>query len=72
MNKKHTLRLKTVALICLLSIILSTFTISLYAAEYVYDKPLESAMWEDPNFDDPSTYAYSFALSAVFKRQKLR
>lgn len=63
MNKKHTIMSrKTVALICFLSIIISAFSTVLSAAEYVYDKPLEPYMWVEPEFDDPSTYAYSFAF----------
>ena len=60
MNKKHTL--KTVALICLISIIVGAFSTIISATEYVYDKPLDPHMWVEPEFDDPSTYAYSFAF----------
>ena len=63
MNKKHTLiTRKAVALVCLLAIIMGTFSVLASAAEYVYDTPLEPEMWEDPNFDDPSSYAYSIAF----------
>ena len=63
MNKKHTLiTRKTVALICFLSIIMSAFSTVLSATEYVYDTPLEPRLWVEPEFDDPSTYAYSFAF----------
>lgn len=62
MNKKHTLTLKSIALICLLSVIMSAFAVTLSASEFVYDTPVDKNMWEDPNFDDPSTYAYSFAF----------
>ena len=63
MNKKHTLiSRKAVALICLLSVIIGAFSVLISAAEYRYDTPLEPAMWEEPNFDDPDSYAYSFAF----------
>ena len=63
MNKKHTLiSRKAVALVCLLAIIIGTFSVLVSAAEYVYDTPVEPDMWEDPNFDDPSSYAYSLAF----------
>ncbi len=63
MNKRHMLiSRKAVALICLLSIITGAFSTMLYATEYVYDEPLEPDMWVEPDFDDPSTYAYSFAF----------
>ena len=63
MNKKHaSIRLKAVALVCLLAMMIGTFSVLASAAEYVYDTPLEPEMWEDPNFDDPSSYAYSLAF----------
>ena len=63
MNKKHKLIChKTIAFICLLSIIMGSFAVLLSATEYVYDTPIDPEMWEDPNFDDPSTYAYSLAF----------
>ncbi len=62
MNKRHTFSMRTVALICLLSVVMSAFTITLSAAEVKYDTPVNKDMWEEPNFDDPSTYAYSFAF----------
>ncbi|MBR2387175.1 MAG: metallophosphoesterase [Clostridia bacterium] len=60
MNKK--ILLNVVALFCLLSVIMSTLAVSLSAAEVKYDTPVHKDMWEEPNFDDPSTYAYSFAF----------
>ena len=60
MNKK--ILLSVVALFCLLSVIMSAFAISTSAAEVKYDTPVHKDMWEEPNFDDPSTYAYSFAF----------
>lgn len=65
MSKKHTLiNRKTVALVCLLSIIMGAFSVLLSAAEteYVYDTPVDPEMWEEPNFDDPDSYAYSLAF----------
>ena len=63
MNKKHTLiSRKAVALICLLSVIIGAFSVLISAAEYRYDTPLEPEMWEEPNFDDPDSYAYSLAF----------
>ena len=62
MNKKHTFSLKAIALLCLLSVIMSAFAVTLSAAENEYDTPIDKDMWVDPNFDDPSTYAYSFAF----------
>ena len=63
MNKKHALiSRKTIALICFLSIIIGAFSTMLSAAEYVYDTPIKPHMYVDPDFDDPSSYAYSFAF----------
>ena len=65
MNKKHTLtNRKTIALICLLSLIMGSFSVLISAAEpeYVYDTPVDPEMWEEPNFDDPDSYAYSLAF----------
>ena len=62
MNKKHTFGLKSIALLCLLSLLLSTLAVVASAAEPAYDTPVDKSMWEEPNFDDPSTYAYSFAF----------
>ena len=59
MNK---LSLRTTAIVCLFALILGALGITAVAAEYVYDTPIDDTMWEDPNFDDPSTYAYSFAF----------
>ena len=51
MNKKQISRYcKTISMVCLLAIVLGSFSVVLSATEYVYDKPLESNMWEMPFF----------------------
>ena len=62
MKKHNFISRKTIAIICLLSLVFGALPLTLSATEYVYDEPLESEMWLDANFDDPSTYAYSFAF----------
>ena len=57
MTKNRFFILRTVALVCLLAIITGVFCSIVSAAEYEFDTPVDKDMWEEPYFDDPSTYA---------------
>ena len=62
MSKKTFFTLRTVALVCLLALLAGAFSSIITAAEYEFDEPVDKDMWVEANFDDPSTYAYSFAF----------
>ena len=58
---KHTKKILSV--FCLIAMLISTVALTFVgAAEYVIEKPVEPSKWENPQFDDPEDFAYSFAF----------
>ena len=59
MKKTH----KILSVFCLIAMLISTVALTFVgAAEYVIEKPVEPSKWENPQFDDPEDFAYSFAF----------